>query len=247
MEKIMYRFAVLFLACMFFYTPSYGSDHDDGELDLKGRALNLTDLYVFREDSQTANPGDSGNMILIMNLNPRSMPGQEYFFSTRARYEFHLTRNQADQKTVRPTGRDDITFRFSFGAPDAAGKQAINFTAITNNNEYVSNSGMTTPLGNSKAGNITTNQLIANGSTFGVFAGLREDPFFFDVEQFFKVRAQALSTQTFLGFLPSGDAKDFTHNYNVLSIVMRVPINFLQNGDATNTIFDVWETISILK
>ena len=62
------------------------SDHDDGEVDTKGRNLNLTDLYVFREKDQ--NPQASANdLVLVMNTNPRSLARQQYFFSTRARYQ----------------------------------------------------------------------------------------------------------------------------------------------------------------
>ena len=34
------------------------SDHDDGETEIKGRNLNLTDLLVFREQDQNHNAGE---------------------------------------------------------------------------------------------------------------------------------------------------------------------------------------------
>ena len=53
------------------------SDHDDGEVDTKGRNLNLTDLYVFRDGDQ--NPqGSKDNLVFIMNTNPRSVARQQY-------------------------------------------------------------------------------------------------------------------------------------------------------------------------
>ena len=57
------------------------SDHDDGEVDTKGRNLNLTDLYAYREKDQNPNAKD-GDLILTMNTNPRSVARQQYFFST---------------------------------------------------------------------------------------------------------------------------------------------------------------------
>ena len=87
--------------------PQYlmASDHDDGEVDFKGRSLNLTDLYAFREQDQNpgANPGD---LVLVMDSNPRSIARQQYFFSTNARYEFKLTR--VADKDATPTGQEDI-------------------------------------------------------------------------------------------------------------------------------------------
>ena len=68
-----------------FFWQAEASDHDDGENDNKARALNITDVYAFREDWQTGNAGDSGNLIVIMNTNPRSMARQQYYFSTNAR------------------------------------------------------------------------------------------------------------------------------------------------------------------
>ncbi len=80
------------------------------------------------------------------------------------------------------------------------------------------------------------------GSTLTVFAGLREDPFFFDVEQYFRVRAGLLGLGPKVGFRKPG--LDFAAGYGVNSIVVRVPRSFLQ-GKTTVTTFDVWETISV--
>jgi hypothetical protein len=48
------------------------------------------------------------------------------------------------------------------------------------------------------------------GSNLTVFAGLREDSFFFDVEQFFRVRAAALGTGPRTAFKEPSQAIDFT-------------------------------------
>jgi hypothetical protein len=226
------------------------SDHDDGETELKGRSLNITDVYAFREDNQSAVGGDAGNLILIMNTNPRSLPGQQYYFSTRARYDFHITRVTAADKTKKPPGRDDITLRFEFGAPTATNQQSIVFTFIRNGQatriDRNANGAplLTTNISDSKNNQLINNQVTVDGRPLTIFAGLREDPFFFDVEQFFKVRDAALKTGRFIGFLPPNQAKDFTQNYNVNAIVLRVPISTLQSA-AREPVFDVWTTISI--
>jgi hypothetical protein len=96
------------------------SDHDDGEFDEKGRAYALTDLYAFREDWHDST-GDSGNLILVMNTSPRSLPKQQYFFSTKARYEFHIKR--VTDRTVAYSSGEDVLMRLGFTAPDADDKQ----------------------------------------------------------------------------------------------------------------------------
>ncbi|MCA1994313.1 MAG: DUF4331 domain-containing protein, partial [Coleofasciculus sp. S288] len=216
------------------------SDHDDGEVDTKGRNLNLTDLYVFREKDQNPSASD-GNLILIMNTNPRSLARQQYYFSTRARYEFNISRVTNNDAT--PTGKPDVVLRFEFGAPNANKQQQIKLTAIRNDGTSTA-TGTTTPLSPNPNTNPSVNQVSLNGSTLSVFAGLREDPFFFDVEQYFRVRAGARGIGPAVGFRPPDTAVDFAKGYNVNAIAVRVPIRFLQGSTSAKT-FDVWETISV--
>jgi Domain of unknown function (DUF4331) len=213
------------------------SDHDDGEVDTKGRNLSLTDLYAFREKDQNPNASEE-DLVLVMNTNPRSVARQQYFFSTNARYEFKLTR--VADKDATPTGQEDVTLRFEFAPPDSRNQQQIKFTVIQDGKEISASNLRTTPI-NGKA---AVNQLAANGSKIAIFAGLREDPFFFDVEQFFRVRSGALGTGPAVGFRPPGQALDFAKGYNVNSIALRIPRKFIQ-GATNATTFDIWETISL--
>ena len=215
---------------------SIASDHDDGETDIKGRNLNLTDLYVFRDGDQ--NPkASTDDLVLIMNTNPRSVARQQYYFSTQARYEFNISRAQDNDAT--PTGKPDVKIRFRFGKPNAQNQQEMKMTVIRNGRRFVTTS-MTTPLDADP--NVKT--MDVGGSPFSIFAGLREDPFFFDVEQFFRVRAGARGEGPAVGFRSPDQAVDFATGYNVNAIAVRVPIKFLQANTKATT-FDVWETISI--
>lgn len=221
--------------------PQYAktSDHDDGEVDTKGRNLNLTDLYVFREQDQ--NPqANSGDLVLIMNTNPRSLARQQYYFSTRARYEFNVTRITNNDAT--PTGKPDVTLRFEFGAPNANGEQEIKLTTLRDGRTSNVAMATTTPIAN--ASNPVVKLVSVGDANLSVFAGLREDPFFFDVEQYFRVRAGALGIGPAVAFRPSSTAVDFARGYNVNAIAVRVPIKFLQSS-TTATTFDVWQTISV--
>ena len=224
---------------------------DDGETSSKGKNRTLTDLYVFREDDQTGNPADASNLVFIMGTNPRSLPRQQYFFSATARYEFHVTR--IADKNVRAPGRDDMVFRFSFGSPDVAGQQTITLQVLTFANGELTNTltvnaGRTTPASNG-LGNPppVVNVPLVNGQALTIFAGLREDPFFFDAQQYFRVRAGLLNKGPAAAFRSADTAVDITQGFNVNAIVMRVPIALLQLGDPAITTFDVWETISALQ
>lgn len=225
------------------------SDHDDGVSSLKTQALNLTDLYAFREDNQSGSADQKGNLVLVMNSLPRALPRQQYYFSTDAVYEFHLSRVQ--DKNAAPTGSDDIRVQFQFGEPDETDWQPITVSLVRNGqviNSSRTASGepiRTTNLKDAETPHI--NQLTMGGSQVTVFAGLREDPFFLDVEQFFRVRAGAAGLGPQATFRPAAQAVDFTSSskYNVNSIVARIPISLLQGAMNTPAIFDIWETISV--
>lgn len=241
---------VLTLSVLSSATRAFGSDHDDGVSDIKTQALNLTDLYVFREDNQTGRSADQGNLILIMNTSPRSLPEQQYYFSTGASYQFHLTRVNADNKNTPPTGTSDIILSFQFGPQDENNMQPITVTANRDGQVLTATTNIsgepirTTEIQASMANNLNNNQVMLGEDEITVFAGMREDPFFFDVQQFFKVRAGAAGLGPKVGFNPPQQAEDFTNGYNVNSIVVRVPISFLQT-EAKEPLFDVWETVFI--
>jgi Domain of unknown function (DUF4331) len=223
-------------------TSLRASDHDDGEVDTKGRNLNLTDLYVFREKDQNPNAADT-DLVFVMNTNPRSLARQQYYFSNNARYEFNVTRVANNDET--PTGKADVVLRFEFSPPNGDRQQAIKVTAIRDGRAISSRETLsTTPLNSDPNTAPVVNQVSLGDTNLAVFAGLREDPFFFDVEQFFRVRAGLLNIGPQVGFRSPDKAVDFATGYNVNAIAVRVPIKFLQGNTSAKT-FDVWQTISV--
>ncbi len=222
------------------------SDHDDGDIDVRSRALSLTDLYVFREIDQ--NPGaGQGDLILVMNTNPRSVARQQYYFSNNAQYDINIGRVANVDRAA--TGNPDLTLRFTFSEPNATNRQRVTLNVIDRNGRtaainQTSNGGriLTTPL---TATTPTLNSVTVRGANLTVFAGLREDPFFFDVEQFFRVRAGLANLGPAVGFRPPATAQDFAKGYNANSIVVRVPKRFLAGGNANVNVFDAWLAINI--
>lgn len=233
--RLLLLLAILVIAVVI-RQPIRASDHDDGVSDSKGQNVNLTDLYAFREIDQNSQASE-GDLILIMNTNPRSLPRQQYYFSPNAHYELCISRVKNNDDM--PTGKHDVTLRFEFGTPNANGQQPMTVTALQGGATTMAKSTtrgdaiVTTPLNT----NPILNKVALGGSNLTVFAGLREDPFFFDVEQFFRVRAGALGTGPAVGFRNPGF--DFTAGYNVNSIVVRVPHTLLQGTSEAKT-FDVW-------
>ena len=175
----------------------YASDHDDGETDLKARALNLSDHFAFKS------PGDPTQLSLIMYFNPRSLPGKQYTLSTKARYELHVSK--AASRTSAPTSKDDFVFRFEAAPADATGAQAITLTVLKDGMPIGTHTGATTTIGASKAGKLTTNTGKVGGIDVKYFIGPRADSFAFDVVRFFQVRA-FLAQRFFGGAGGAGDA-----------------------------------------
>lgn len=246
---------------------SSASDHDDGEIDLKARALNLTDHFVFRSGNELA---------FVMYFNPRGLPNKQYLLSTNARYEFHVAK--VASKTAAASTTDSYVFRFEAGVANAAGVQPITLTILKDGAIVGTHAGMSTDFASSKANTgLTVNQGAAGGVSFKYFVGMRADSFHFDVIRFFQVRAFLASRlfggaggngnanatiapncrgdsflQGVLGtetnpdadgvnlFNPPSCAPDFTKNYNVTSIALNVPI-----ADLGGTVFDTWSTISV--
>ncbi len=235
---------------------SQASDHDDGETDLKARSLNLTDVYVFREDKEVVG-GSAAHLVFIINSNPRSLPQQQYYFSTNARYDMHIGR-VGTSKDVPAVTSSDIILRVEFAAPNGADVQAMSLTTIIDgvSSAYTVKDGggaiNTTALGAAP----TVSDITVGGQVIKLFAGLRRDPFFFDVTAFFRFRLAAAGVNgmsvpanfsSFPTYTPddaTGGAVDFTSQYNANTIAIRVPIVSLQSA-STETVFDTWATISI--
>ncbi|MDB5095910.1 MAG: hypothetical protein JWM80_331 [Cyanobacteria bacterium RYN_339] len=221
------------------------SDHDDGSAASADKTVNLTDLLVYNEKDQNA-AITTNDLIFQMNVNPRVAAKADAAFNTNARYEFHVTRvGTATANGTAPTGKEDVLMRYEFAAPDTDLQQAITLTVVADGKTTSLPAGKTTAFKNAAT---PTKTAVAMGtSNVTVFAGVREDTFFFDVEQFLKVRDTAVKRakgDTVAQAVFRKPGVDFTKNLNVLSIIARVPRELLA-GTSGATTFDVWETASV--
>lgn len=245
---------------------AYASDHDDGERDIKARALNLTDHFAFKS------PATPDELSLVMYVNPRSLPGRAYYLSPKARYEFHVTR--VGMRTSAPAPKNDFVFRFEASEP-VDEVQTIKLTVFREGTRLGELEGKSTAFAASQNNTALTINTGDIGTLTGLkfFVGMRSDSFHFDVNRFFQVRtylaarffgAGASATlapnckgDAFLAnittpgsdatdgdginlFNPPSCAPDFTKNLNVTAIVLNVKIAHLGGS-----IFDTWSTISV--
>lgn len=213
----------------------YASDHQDTPLVELNPAMDMTDVYAF--------PGSSSDRVaLVLNswafLTPAKTPATS--FDPNLLYQFKID-NTGDAKEDRVI---QVVFRGT-GANqtvEVRGPLVPPVVGAMNNQLDTSTPTIT--------GNINT--VLGSPTGMQVFAGAREDPFYIDLEQFFRIipdRKPATGqlsmlpdTATAGSFRPATSAVDFVKGFNVLSIVIELPKAQLTAGG--NAKIGVWGTIS---
>ena len=240
-SKMLCGAGALAVAALAFGTTRFaiGSDHAGTVVTAQTRpGTDLSDLHIF--------PGTSANsVVLSMSVHPLIPAGTSptaVSFDQDVLYQFKID-NTGDNV-------EDLVIQARFVGTGA--------------NQKVFIAG---PVKPSMLGTVT--KFYAPHSTVGtlntpfepttgmkVFAGLRSDPFFIDLDQLFAIlpdRADPLQTTPktpagqanvpqALGFRPPAEAKDFLANYNVLGLVVELPKASLGTGKIR-----VWETTSIAR
>ena len=217
-------------------TKTRGSDHADTPTIAKTPGADLTDVFVF------PSPTNPNNVVLVMDVHPLIPTGQAagVSFDPDVLYQFKID-NVGDnvehlviQAKFTGTGPNQTVAVAGPLAPSTTGTSSV----------LLVQNGLTTG---------TINQTFSPQTGIKVFAGAREDPFFFDLNQFFKIlpdRATPLTgvadptpntpkDTSFNGFPGRPAASDFLAGYNLLSIVVELPKSQLGSGK-----IGVWSTTS---
>jgi len=191
----------------------------------------ITDVYAFRS------PTNSANTVLALNVNGVGSPGEvapgpDRTFARGApavgstKFVLYNLNIDSDGDAVA-----DIVLSTRFGAPQADGVQELE---VRNNGKLV----IPKDLGRSTGFSETT-PYVATKDGLSVFAGQRDDPFFFDLLGFLNILGPGTS------LIGCGDADDhpernFFAGRNVSSIVLEVPSSMLTGGGDSN--IGVWAT-----
>ena len=210
------------------------SDHQDSPLVEMSPRFDVNDVYAF------PSPTDASKTVLVLGTSSPITPAQTPSFT------FGNKDQELYQLKIDNTGdaREDLVFQFTFTGP--AGKQKVTMRGPMKPNEVGT---VNTLLDGPKIKGYTNTVLEGNG--IKLFAGPRDDPFFIDLEAFFRIlpdrkpEAGPLSTITQgpLTFRPAGTAVDFLRGINDMAIVIELPTSMIANP-ATNGRFGVWGTTS---
>jgi len=209
------------------------ADHLDAPTTKANHRIDITDLYAFKS---------AGGTTLILNVNPLTSPADSKTtrFDTNAIYQFNIDRNL--------NGLADMAYRVRFSntrtQPD--GKVIQHYTI----KRSVGASARTNAwIGTTVASGETTTYMrsslrVARVSGGGkAFAGVRDDPFFFDLPGFVEFKKQLLAGSTDLPTLLGGfTGTDTFAGTNVSSIAIEVP-NARLGG--TGKTIGVWATVLV--
>lgn len=236
------RWALLLTATAAALVPAFmltrgalSSDHADTPEVVASPGTDLTDVYIFPSAS------NQNNVVLAMNVRPLIPAGQaaNFSFDPEVLYQFKIdnTGDSVEDLVVQA--------RFSGSGPSQ--------TVAISGPVRPERTGVVTTQMPAHAGVGTINQPFSPTDGMQVFAGAREDSFFFDLEQFFVIlpdRATPITGQPVANpntpratsWRPAGQAKDFLAGFNVLSVVVEVPRASLRgSGDGK---IRVWCTTS---
>lgn len=195
------------------------SDHADTREVVSRPGSDISDVYMFPSKE---NPD---NYVLIMNVNPLipAGGGGGASFDPDVLYQFKIDLNG--------DGVEDRVIQATFEGSGASQKVRIAGPAAPN--EVGTRNTLITPFATTG----TINKTFSPINGMKVFAGPREDSFFFDLEQFFTILPDrgvppGLTTPPADPYQPMattwrapGSAVDFLSNggFNVLSIVIELP------------------------
>lgn len=183
------------------------ADHGDAPLAKANVPLDINDVYAF--------PGDGDNYVFAITVNPLTMPGAKPVFDANGLYQLRVD-NNGDAVA-------DVSYNIDFGTANGSSVQSVTVKKATGSSaSLLSNTGATIISGN-------TEQEIVNGNVM-LFAGLRDDPFFFDLNAF----------KAGLTFRSPGN--NFFKGLNVSAIVLELPAADFQAAGSTDA--GVWGVTS---
>ena len=209
------------------------SDHQDTPDVELNPEMDLTDLYVFPSPTP-------GRVVLVMNswgvLSPAETPTT--YFDPNILYQLKIDNNH--------DGVEDKVIQVTFNGSGAS--QTVDVRGP-----------VAPPVPGAMGNTISTAAPVVSGATrttigsasgVQVYAGPRDDPFFIDLEQFFRIipdRKPVTGALSQLPDTPTANAWrtpgiDFLAGFNVLSIIIELPVSDLTGSAGPN--FGVWATIS---
>lgn len=225
-------FAVALGAALATNRTTIASDHQDTpEVELN-QTMDVNDVYAF--------PGSAADrIVLVMTTASPIAPGANIGFNPNLLYQLKVD-NTGD-------GVEDKVIQVTFTGTGSAQQVHLRGPVSPAQTGVMNTLVASGPL---VEGPVNTN--IGAAPNVQVFAGLRDDPFWIDLEQFMRILPDRKPVSGTLAALPdaptagawrpAGQAVDFLKGLNCLAIVVEMPASMLTAGG--NAKIGVWGTIS---
>lgn len=198
------------------FSAVYAADHGDGPVASLDASADLADAYFFID------PNDPSSAVLITTMRGFIVPseaGNFGIFDPGIRYRFEIE-NTGD---ARPDKFIDVTFG-PRTSPAVAQTATIRFHS-RRTRPIVATALATNP---SLAGTAPPPVITDIGNGVSFYAGVADDPFFFDIPGFNRFVASVLAKAPDATKLNRG--RNSFAGYNVLAIVLRVPVAMLKGN-----------------
>lgn len=202
------------------------ADHIDAPSSA-GTTADIADFYAF-EPSE-----GSDNTVFVVDLQSNVLPDLAYgTFDEDVLTEINidLDGDLVEDQVIQAIAKDGRMYFFGPVAPAQAGLSSQVYTDAALGDVEISGSSAIVE---------------ATSSGVSLFAGPRQDPFFFDFFQFNAVISPELDSAPG-GFLPSEQAADTFDGANTMSIVIEIPNSMLGTPTATNalglSVYKTWVT-----
>jgi hypothetical protein len=209
---------VLLLVIAMVFAPATrldAADHGDAPLTAHDLGADLNDVYMFLD------PNDNSRLILIMTVHGFIVPGENSnfgIFDPTLRYRFELETNG----DAKPDGDIDVRFspRVAVGGVPQAQTATIN---LPNGRTFTAPS-----TGSSNTADVAPTPLLTTDAQSNVtfFAGLTDDPFFFDIPAFGRFNASIRAGAPNPGVFSRG--RDTFAGYNTMAIAMSMPLSLVR-------------------
>ncbi len=192
------------------------ADHGDAPFTAHDLGADLNDAYMFLD------PNDNARVVIIMTVHGFIVPGENSNFgifdpALRYRFEFEITGDAKPDKFI------DV--RFSPRIANAAGVPQAQIATISLPNGRT----FTAPSTNSSnSADVAPTPVLTTDAQTGVifFAGLTDDPFFFDIPAFARFNGSIRAGVPNPGVFSRG--RDTFAGYNTMAIALSMPLSFIR-------------------
>jgi len=197
-------------------SAAMAADHRDGPASIDDPSTDINDVFAFM------NPDDAEEVILIMTVHP--LADAESRFSDVSTYNFNITNVPVAAAVL---GADEESFTISCIYDDVDDSVTCNDAEDGEDVTVDFNAGGATPAEEENT-----------AGTFRVWAGLRDDPFFFDLAAFLATVDGDAETDGWFDDTPPTPANFFA-GLNTLSIVVGIDKDVIDGGGVDASEFPV--------